>query len=201
MRKSPILRSFAPTDARARNFYTLLTENKRFRSVLLFLETFFYLWGLGLPPNLPNVDANFDRKAVRDQNIRTQNTIHLTISQGEQTNSCSSSNMSSIRKHKACGALVANSLLRVPSLYCHIRQLNTGRSEKKEQMTVHKVVTWINVKSTPLQMCSGILSLLLHSSGASYYPGNRFQESGGEGQCKNGPFTSRGGSVIRFPIG
>ena len=29
-------------------------------------------------------------------------------------------------------------------------------------------------------MCSGILSLLLHSSGASYYPGNRFQESCGE---------------------
>ena len=65
---------------------------------IIFGKVFLFV-GLGFPPNLPDVDANFDRKAVRDQNIRTKNTNRLTISQGEQTNSCSSSNMSSMRKH------------------------------------------------------------------------------------------------------
>ena len=57
-----------------------------FRKVFLFV-------GLGFPLNLPDVGPSLDRKAVRDQNIRTQNTIRLAISQREQTNSCSSSNM------------------------------------------------------------------------------------------------------------
>ena len=59
---------------------------------IIFGKVFLFV-GLGFPPNLPDVVPNLDRKAVRDQNIRTQNTTRLASSQGEQTNSCSNSNM------------------------------------------------------------------------------------------------------------
>ena len=61
-----------------------------FSKCFIIFKTVFLFVRLDVTPNPPDVDPNLDRKAVRDQNIRTQNTTRLAISQGEQTNSCSS---------------------------------------------------------------------------------------------------------------